>query len=266
MRNDGRTNDQLRPIKVSRGFTKTPAGSVLWEQGDTVLLCTASVTQDLPPWMREDKPGGWITADYVMLPASTPQRKPWPKTGHTDSRGTEIQRLIGRSLRAVIDLSMIGPHTIAIDCQVLQADGGTRTAAICGAYVALMDAVAKLPAEIPTPKRAPGGPSAVLPARFDPQFYKPKEAVVEQLAAVSVGIIDGEVRLDLDYFDDSRANVDMNVAYTANGNFVEIQGSAEHGQGFARGQMNALLDVAVRGCEGLFEIQRRALNTNSRLI
>jgi ribonuclease PH len=129
-----------------------------------------------------------------------------------------------------------------------------------------MDAVAKLPAEIPTPKRAPGGPSAVLPARFDPQFYKPKEAVVEQLAAVSVGIIDGEVRLDLDYFDDSRANVDMNVAYTANGNFVEIQGSAENGQGFARGQMNALLDVAVRGCEGLFEIQRRALNTNSRLI
>ena len=259
MRNDGRTNDQLRPIKVTRGFTKTPAGSVLWEQGDTVLLCNASVTQDLPPWMRDDKPGGWITAEYVMLPASTPQRKPWPKTGHTDSRGTEIQRLIGRSLRAIIDLSKIGPHTIAIDCQVLQADGGTRTAAICGAYVAMVDAVAKLPEQIPSPRAVKTGPGAALPARYDPAFYRPKEAILEQLAAVSVGVVDGEVRLDLDYYDDSRANVDMNVAYTARGNFVEVQGSAENGQGFARGQMNELLDMAVRGCERLFEVQRKAL-------
>src|SRR5215210_7938907 len=204
MRNDGRPNDQLRPIKITRGFTQAPAGSVLWQQGNTVLLCTASVLREVPPWFKETRPGGWITAEYVMLPGSTPQRKAWPKVGHTDSRGTEIQRLIGRSLRAAIDPSKIGPHTIALDCQVLQADGGTRTAAICGAYVALADAIAKLPAQVPTPRSAP----AVLPARFDPAFYKPAEALVDQLAAVSVGVVDGEVRLDLDYFDDSRAEVD----------------------------------------------------------
>jgi ribonuclease PH len=259
MRNDGRANDQLRPIKVTRGFTQTPAGSVLWEQGNTVLLCTASVTQDLPPWMKENRPGGWLTAEYVMLPASTPQRKPWPKTGHTDSRGTEIQRLIGRSLRAIIDLSKIGPHTIAIDCQVLQADGGTRTAAICGAYVALVDAINKLPAQVPVPQRWAGAAPAALPARYDARFYQPRAALVDQLAAVSVGLVDGEVRLDLDYHDDSRANVDMNVAYTAGGNFVEIQGSAENGQGFARAQMSAMLDLAVRGCEQLLTIQLEAL-------
>src|SRR6204780_4906261 len=151
MRNDGRLANQLRPIKITRGFTQTPAGSVLWEQGKTVVLCTASISRDLPPWMKDDRPGGWVTAEYVMLPASTPQRKPWPKIGHTDSRGTEIQRIIGRSLRAVIDLSKLGPHTIALDCQVLQADGGTRTAAICGAYVALCDAIAKLPPLMPLP-------------------------------------------------------------------------------------------------------------------
>ena len=192
-----------------------------------------------------------------MLPASTPQRKPWPKIGHTDSRGTEIQRLIGRTLRAIIDLSKIGPHTIAVDCQVLQADGGTRTAAISAAYVALVDAMAKLPEQIPPPRG--GLMPAVLPARYDPKFYRPREALVDQLAAVSVGIVEGQIRLDLDYFDDSRANVDMNVAYTAAGKFVEIQGSAENGQGFDRHQTNALLDLAVRGCEGLMQIQRDAL-------
>jgi ribonuclease PH len=260
MRNDGRANDQLRPVKITRGFTRTPAGSVLWEQGGTVVWCTASISQELPPWMRDDRPGGWITAEYVMLPASTPQRKPWPKIGHTDSRGTEIQRLIGRALRAVIDLSKIGPHTIAIDCQVLQADGGTRTAAICGAYVAMKDALAKLPEKLPPPRGGAGGASlpAVLPARYDPAFYQPGQALVDQLAAVSVGLVDGEVRLDLDYFDDSRASVDVNVAFTAAGNFVEIQGSAENGQGFARRQMNDLLDAAVGGCERLFQIQRQA--------
>src|SRR5580658_6323290 len=147
MRTDGRSNDALRPVTIQRGFTQTPAGSVLWQQGKTVVLCTASVAAELPPWFKEDRPGGWLTAEYVMLPASTPQRKPWPKIGHTDSRGTEIQRLIGRSLRAAIDLSKIGPRTIAIDCQVLQADGGTRTASICAAYVALSDALATLPKE-----------------------------------------------------------------------------------------------------------------------
>lgn len=258
MRNDGRSVNELRPIRVQRGFTQTPAGSVLWEQGKTVLLCTASISRDLPPWMKDDKPGGWVTAEYVMLPASTPQRKPWPKMGHTDSRGTEIQRLIGRTLRAIIDLEKIGPHTIAIDCQVLQADGGTRTAAICGAYVALMDAMSKLPAEIPAPPFAlpPGRP---LPARYNPEFYKPASAIMDQLAAVSVGIVDGEVRLDLDYYDDSRANVDMNVAFTRGGKFVEVQGSAENGLGFDRSLMNQMLDMATEGCQRLMEIQNNAL-------
>ncbi|HSZ56564.1 MAG TPA: ribonuclease PH [Tepidisphaeraceae bacterium] len=258
MRNDGRRDDELRPIKVTRRFTQMPAGSVLWQQGNTIVLCTASVTQELPPWMKDDRAGGWITAEYVMLPASTPQRKPWPRTGHTDSRGTEIQRLIGRTLRAIIDLSKIGPFTIAVDCQVLQADGGTRTAAICAAYVALVDAIAKLPPRIPLPKSglAPGAPA---PARYDERYYEPSKALVDQLAAVSVGVVDGSIRLDLDYQDDSRANVDMNVACTAGGKFVEIQGAAENGQGFDRPQMNAMLDLAVKGSQELMQIQREAL-------
>ena len=261
MRTDGRPADELRPIKVTRNFTQAPAGSVLWEQGKTVLLCTASVSREVPPWFRDDRAGGWITAEYVMLPASTPQRKAWPKIGHTDSRGTEIQRLIGRSLRAAIDLSKIGPHTISLDCQVLQADGGTRTAAICGAYVALADAVAKLPRQMPgawTPGQAAGG-GATVPARFDPSRYDPAGALVEQIAAVSVGIVDDEVRLDLDYADDSRAEVDLNVACTARGKFVEVQGSAEQFGGFDRGKLNQMLDLAAAGCEKLLAIQREAL-------
>ena len=258
MRHDGRATDQLRPIKITRRFTQTPAGSVLWEQGNTVLLCTASVALDLPPWFKDDRAGGWITCEYVMLPASTPQRKAWPKMGHTDSRGIEIQRIIGRSLRAAIDLSKIGPHTIALDCQVLQADGGTRTAAICGAYVTLVDALAKLPTQLPPP---PPGKVFVggLPARYDPAFYNPAKAIVDQLAAVSVGVIDGEVRLDLDYHDDSRAAVDLNVAYTAGGKFVEVQGSAENGDGFDRARLDAMLDLAVTGCRRLMELQNEAL-------
>src|SRR5678816_1711377 len=186
MRHDGRAVDQLRRVQVQRNFTKTPAGSVLWEQGNTVLLCTASVTRDVPPWFKDDRPGGWITCEYVMLPASTPQRKAWPKIGHTDSRGTEIQRLIGRTLRAIIDLSKIGPHTIAIDCQVLQADGGTRTAAICGAYVALVDALRKLPKVMPGARALlsrgsvgvaseVGLETAAPPARYDPRLYDPSK-------------------------------------------------------------------------------------------
>jgi ribonuclease PH len=255
-----RAADQLRPIKITRNFTKTPAGSVLWEQGNTILLCTASVTQEVPPWFPDNKQGGWITAEYVMLPASTPQRKPWPKIGHTDSRGTEIQRLIGRSLRAAIDLSKIGPHTIALDCQVLQADGGTRTAAICGAWVALADAIGKLPAEVPKPR---GNVGSVLPARFEAKFYDPSKALVDQLAAVSVGVVEGKAYLDLDYHLDSRAEVDMNVAYTARGKFVEIQGSAENGEGFERETMNRLLDLAVGGCGEIMERQREAIKTTA---
>lgn len=257
--------DQLRAIKITRGFTQTPAGSVLWQQGNTVVLCTASVTREVPPWFKDDRPGGWITAEYVMLPSSTPQRKPWPKIGHTDSRGTEIQRLIGRALRAVIDLSRIGPHTIAVDCQVLQADGGTRTAAICGAYVALVDALRKLPAQMPgaigagSSNELRPATAQPIPARFDPAYYKPQAALTDQLAAVSVGVVDGTIRLDLDYYDDSRANVDLNVAYTAGGKLVEVQGSAENGEGFDRAAMNQMLDVAVKGCEQIMLLQRQAL-------
>jgi ribonuclease PH len=257
MRQDGRPNDQLRPISIRRGFTQTPAGSVLWQQGSTIVLCTAAVAAEVPPWFPPDRAGGWITAEYVMLPASTPQRKPWPKIGHTDSRGTEIQRLIGRVLRAAIDLSKIGPHTIALDCQVLQADGGTRTAAICGAYVALVDALAKLPKILPTPRNPTD--VAKFPARYDASLYNPSQGIVSPLAAVSVGVVDGEERLDLDYVDDSRAEVDMNVAYTAKGEFVEIQGSAENGGGFDRGRMDRLLDLAVAGCKQLMVLQRQAL-------
>ena len=270
MRHDGRPDDALRPVKVTRRFTKMAAGSVLWEQGNTIVLCTASVTPELPPFFKEDRPGGWVTAEYVMLPGSTPQRKPWPKIGHTDSRGTEIQRVIGRSLRAVIDLTKIGPHTIAIDCQVLQADGGTRTAAICGAYVAVADALASLPAQLPGAHGVPRGGTRVPmgdsdyvpqppPARYDPRYYDPNGALVDQLAAVSVGVVDGDVRLDLDYKDDCRAEVDMNIACTAGGKFVEVQASAEGAKGFDRAQMTRMTDLAVAGCERLMEIQREAL-------
>lgn len=253
MRPDHRDNRELRKVKITRGFTATPAGSVLWEQGRTVLLCTASITPEVPPWFDLKRPGGWITAEYVMLPASTPVRKSWPKLGHTDSRGTEIQRLIGRTLRAVVDMSKIGPHTIAIDCQVLQADGGTRTAAICGGYLALVDAIGKLPPQLPPPAR-PLPPGAPLPARYDPRFYDPAKALIDRLAAVSVGIVDGEIRLDLEYAEDSQAQVDMNVAYTAAGKFVEVQGSAENGEGFSRDQTNELLDLAVAGCHRILEL------------
>ena len=263
MRTDGRSQGELRPISIKRQFTQTPAGSVLWQQGSTVVLCTVSLSQDLPPWFKDDRAGGWVTAEYVMLPGSTPQRKPWPKIGHTDARGTEIQRLIGRSLRAAIDLSKIGPHTLAVDCQVLQADGGTRTACICAAYVALCDAVAKLPEQMPMPRmlgKSTTDPAtgAVLP-RYDQSLYAPRAAMVDQLAAVSVGLVDGQVLLDLDYEDDSRAEVDMNVAYTGSEKFVEIQGSAENGLGFDRARMDEMLDMAVVGCGKLMEHKRQIL-------
>ena len=262
MRNDGRTNEQIRPIEVTRGFTQTPAGSVLWKQGQTVVLCTVSLSQDLPPWFGEDKAGGWLTAEYVMLPGSTPQRKSWPRTGHTDSRGTEIQRLIGRSLRAAVDLSRLGPHTLSVDCQVLQADGGTRTACIAAAYVALCDAVAKLPAAMPMPrvlKSLTDPATGQTRPRYDTSLYAPAKVMADQLAAISVGSVDGELRVDLDYSDDSRANVDLNVAYTAGGKFVEVQGSAENGGGFDRAAMNDMLDLAVEGCKQIMQVQNNAL-------
>jgi ribonuclease PH len=234
MRHDGRTFDALREVKIQRRFTATPAGSVLWSQGKTVVLATASVTNEVPKWFKPTRPGGWVTAEYVMLPSSTPQRKPWPDHGHTDSRGTEIQRLIGRSLRAAIDLSKIGPNTIAIDCQVLQADGGTRTASICAAYVALADALTSIDA---------------------------KSGLVRALAAVSVGFVGGKVLLDLDYVEDSKADVDLNVAYTGGGKFVEVQGSAEGGDGVDQRQLNEMLDLAAVGCKKLLKLQDDALKS-----
>jgi ribonuclease PH len=256
----------LRPIKITRNFTQTPAASVLWQQGNTIVLVTGSVTPEVPPFFTENRPGGWVTAEYTMLPSSTPGRKPWPKIGHTDSRGTEIQRLIGRALRAIIDLTKIGPHTIAIDCHVLQADGGTRTACISAAWVALTDAVRKLPKELPNAlfQPTPLGGDAIhdpltIPAARNPRFYDPQHAVLDQLAAVSVGIVDGHPALDLDYKADARANVDMNVALTRSNKFVEIQGAAENGEGFDRQTLNTLLDLATAGCQQIMEHQSAAL-------
>jgi ribonuclease PH len=270
MRSDGRQADELRPISIQRQFTQTPAGSVLWKQGKTVVLCTVSIAAELPPWFGEDRAGGWVTAEYVMLPGSTPQRKAWPRIGHTDSRGTEIQRLIGRSLRAAIDLAKIGPHTLAVDCQVLQADGGTRTACISAAYVALRDAVTKLPAQMPIPKML--GKSAADPVtgkvlpRYDASLYAPAAAMVDQLGAISVGIVDGQILLDLDYDDDSRAEVDLNIACTGSGKFVEVQASAENGLGFDRARLDEMLNVAASGCRKVMEHQRQALEESSSRI
>jgi len=217
-----------------------------------MILSTASIVAEVPPWFGATKQGGWTTCDYVMLPASTPRRKDWPKLGHTDSRGTEIQRIIGRSLRAVIDLTKIGPHTIHVDCQVLQADGGTRTASICAAWLALNDALSKLPRELP-PEQKQNNPN-----------YDPKRGLVDQLAAVSVGIVEGEVRVDLDYHDDSRADVDLNVAYTASGKFVEVQGSAEKCAGFDRKRLDEMLDAAEEACKKILEIQTACDNRQFR--
>jgi len=260
-RTGGRANDTLRDISVTRGFTSTPAGSVLWKQGGTVVLCTASVTAKVPEWFGQNKSGGWVTADYVMLPGSTSQRKDWPRIGHTDPRGTEITRLIGRVLRAAVDLGKLGPHTIALDCTVLQADGGTRTAAICGGMVALRDALSRLPSELGMPRGDPSPGWIASRAAYDPG-----RVLLEGVAAVSIGVIGGEVRLDLDYADDSIAEVDLNIAMTSGGRIIEIQGTAEEGgggevagpTGFSRPELDAMLSLAEKGCRELLAIQGRA--------
>lgn len=257
-RTDGRHDRELRPVRVQRNFTAAPAGSVLWQQGGTVVLCTASVTPKVPEWFGPARGGGWVTADYVMLPGSTPQRKDWPRIGHTDSRGTEITRLIGRVLRAAVDLSAMGPHTVSVDCTVLQADGGTRTAAICGGYLALRDALAKLPATLPAPRGEP------TPGFLASQAaYNPSAALREPVAAVSVGYVGGVLRLDLDYSDDAVAEVDLNVAMTASGRVIEVQGTAETPDalgkvGYTRQQLQDMLDLAAEGCRRLIDIQTTA--------
>ena len=236
-REDGRADDELRPITLTRGFQAHPAGSVLVEFGGTKVLCAASVTRGVPRW-RKGSGLGWLTAEYAMLPSATHERSDRESVkGRVGGRTHEISRLIGRSLRACVDLSALGENTIAVDCDVLQADGGTRTAAITGAYVALADAVTYL--------RAVGGLS-------DPQ------PLSCQIAAVSVGVVGGRVRLDLPYEEDSRAEVDMNVVATDAGTLVEVQGTAE-GATFSRSTLDAMLDSALAGIKTLTELQRDAL-------
>ena len=236
-RQDGRADDELRPVTITRGFTSHPAGSVLIGFGETRVMCTASVTEGVPRW-RKGSGLGWLTAEYAMLPGATHTRSDRESVkGRLGGRTQEISRLVGRSLRACIDLAALGENTIALDCDVLQADGGTRTAAITGAYVALSDAVTYL------------GAAGAL---SDP---KPLSCAI---AAISVGVVDGRVRVDLPYEEDSRAEVDMNVVATDTGTLVEIQGTGE-GATFPRSTLDKMLDSAMAACEKLFEFQREAL-------
>jgi ribonuclease PH len=239
-RPDGRRPDQLRPVTLTRGWSTHPEGSVLVEFGATRVLCTASVTEGVPRW-RKGSGLGWVTAEYAMLPRATNTRSDRESVrGKIGGRTHEISRLIGRSLRACIDLKALGENSIVLDCDVLQADGGTRTAAITGAYVALHDAVSWLAG-----RRSLTG--------------KVEKVMHRSVAAVSVGIIAGEPRLDLCYSEDVAAEVDMNVVCTGTGDFVEVQGTGEAGV-FARDQLDALLDLGVAGCLELADAQRKALN------
>mgnify|MGYP002623643022 FL=1 len=219
---------------MTRGYTKFSPGSVLMRAGDTVVLCTASIEEGVPKWM-EGKGRGWVTAEYDMLPGSTGQRRDRGRK-KVDGRSTEIQRLIGRVIRAIVDFEKLGERCIWLDCDVLQADGGTRTAAITGAYVALADAVAQLRRE----KKIRQSP------------------IIEPVAAVSVGKVGGRVLVDLDYSEDSRAEVDFNVAMTASGKYVEVQGSAE-GSTFTRSELDRMLRAASTGIKQLITKQRTAL-------
>ncbi|MEU5720727.1 ribonuclease PH [Micromonospora sp. NPDC047738] len=238
-RPDGRRPDQLRPVTLTRGWSTHPEGSVLVEFGATRVLCTASVTEGVPRW-RKGSGLGWVTAEYAMLPRATNTRSDRESVrGKIGGRTHEISRLIGRSLRASIDLKALGENSIVLDCDVLQADGGTRTAAITGAYVALHDAVTWL-----AERKALAG--------------KVEKVMHRSVAAVSVGIIAGEPRLDLCYEEDVAAEVDMNVVCTGTGDFVEVQGTGEAGV-FAREQLDALLDLGMVGCLELADAQRKAL-------
>ena len=233
-RHDGRKSAELRPVEIIRGYTKNPAGSVLIRTGNTIVLCTASWVASVPDW-KKGKGGGWVTAEYDMLPAATNDRRRRNRTS-IDGRTQEIQRLIGRSLRAVVDLDVRGENSIFVDCDVLQADGGTRTASINGAYVALYDAVAH--------------------ARRNKLLSR--SPVREAVVAVSVGKVDGRMLLDLDYREDVEAQVDMNVVMTARGEFIEIQGTGEEAT-FSRREMDRLLGLAQKGIRDMLTIQGRAL-------
>ncbi len=234
-RHDGRSPDALRHFKLERDVPGAAPGRVMVSAGNTIVWCTASVEEDVPPWLI-GKGKGWVTAEYNMLPGSTSPRKRRDRGVKLDGRTSEIQRLIGRSLRAVVDLNAIGERTITIDCDVLQADGGTRTASISGAFVALVDALRSID---------------------DPAIAQAKP-LVDTVAAVSVGVVEGQVLLDLDYYEDVRADVDMNVVMTGAGNFVEVQGSGEEAT-FNEKQLFELIAHARIGTESLTSAQKDAL-------
>ena len=235
MRPNNRLPNQLRPLSFELGFTRTAPGSVLVRSGATTVLCTCSVEPAVPPFLVGTGKG-WLTAEYAMLPGSTPSRKGRDKGGKFDGRAVEIQRLIGRSLRAVIDLTKLGERTLWLDCDVLEADGGTRTAAINGAFVALCLALHKHAAVI--------GP--------------PGQVVTDSVAAVSVGIVDGEERLDLEYVEDRDADVDMNLVMTGAGRFVEVQGAGEEAT-FSADQLLRLIELGTAGVAGVTRAQLAAL-------
>ena len=235
-RPDGRADDELRPVKITRGWLDHAVGSVLVEFGSTKVLCVASASEGVPRW-RKGSGLGWVTAEYAMLPGSTHTRSDRESVkGRIGGRTHEISRLIGRSLRSVVDYRALGENTIQLDCDVLQADGGTRTASITGAYVALADAIAHL--------RSTGALKG--------------EPLTGSVAAVSVGIVGGRPRLDLPYVEDVAAETDMNVVMTGDGRFVEVQGTAE-GVPFDRAELDALLDLAAGGCADLTRLQQEAL-------
>lgn len=240
-RSGNRTNDSLRDIEVKRHFTGAAPGSIWIRAGRTTLLCTASISADVPPWL-EGKDKGWLTAEYAMLPGSTDPRKRRDR-GKVDGRSTEIQRLIGRSLRAVVDLEKLGPMMIHIDCDVLEADGGTRTLAITGAQIALIDAINTVRA------RASEGETVPPPAA---------EVLTGSIAAVSVGLVDGQPLLDLDYKEDYAADVDMNVVMTGSGRFIEVQASGEEAT-FSDDELAAMLALAKNGIGQLTSIQAESL-------
>ena len=237
MRPSGRAADELREVTITRRYTRHAEGSVLVEFGDTRVLCNATVEDRVPPWMKGRR-RGWVTAEYGMLPRSTGQRSAREAArGRQSGRTLEIQRLIGRSLRAVVDMEALGEHTIIVDCDVIQADGGTRTAAITGGYVALVDAASRV--------RSRGRSSG-------------RDPIHGAVAAVSVGIYRGEVVLDLDYAEDSEAETDMNVVMNDAGGFIEVQGTAE-GHAFRRTELDAMLNLARDGVASLIEAQRAVL-------
>jgi ribonuclease PH len=241
-RHDGRKPDQLRPITFTPGIAPHAAGSVLASCGNTQVICAVTVEENVPRWMKDQKvTGGWITAEYSMLPYSTLDRKARDITkGRIDGRSTEIQRLIGRSIRAVVDLEALGPRTLCVDCDVLTADGGTRTTAITGVYVALELAIRKL--------RQKGFLADAA-----------KSPIKAQFAAVSVGVVDGKPVLDLDYIEDKSAATDMNVVMTAKGQFIEVQASGEEST-FSPRELSALLALATTGIRKLGALQKKALS------